>query len=269
MLWRFAEPARRVVRLAHEEARYLDRNYIGAEHLLLGLVREAEGGGARVLKSLGATIEPIRAQVMRLTERNEGLTSEDVAFTPGASRVLELALCEAHSLRHPYIYTEHILLALVSDRESIGARLLLDQGIDEQLIRTEVNRMLATRDVEARPAPRVAEAMRPLPLGVRFRMALERVQHRERLALARLRHEIRRGSRSLAAVLLDPPPEANRARVADLMLVAPSLGRLEVNTALDQVQISPTATVGALADDQRHKLVSCLRGRGDDGATEP
>jgi ATP-dependent Clp protease ATP-binding subunit ClpC len=122
---RFTERARQVVVLAQEEARILKHNYIGTEHILLGLLREEEGLAARVLESLDITVERVRAQVVRIVGSGEEVTSGQIPFTPRAKKVLELALREALSLGHNYIGTEHILLGLVRENEGVAARILL------------------------------------------------------------------------------------------------------------------------------------------------
>ena len=122
MFERFTERARQVVVLAQEEARTLKHNYIGTEHILLGLLREEEGLAARVLESLDITVERVRAQVVRIVGSGEEVTSGQIPFTPRAKKVLELALREALSLGHNYIGTEHILLGLVRENEGVAAR---------------------------------------------------------------------------------------------------------------------------------------------------
>src|SRR5207237_1339240 len=108
-----SERARQVVVLAQDEARALRHNYIGTEHILLGLLREEEGLAARVLESLDITVEEVRAQVARIVGQGDEVTTGQIPFTPRAKKVLELALREALSLGHNYIGTEHILLGLV------------------------------------------------------------------------------------------------------------------------------------------------------------
>ena len=142
MFERFTERARQVVVLAQEEARTLKHNYIGTEHILLGLLREEEGLAARVLESLDITVERVRAQVVRIVGSGEEVTSGQIPFTPRAKKVLELALREALSLGHNYIGTEHILLGLVRENEGVAARILLDFDADSEKIRNEVIRML-------------------------------------------------------------------------------------------------------------------------------
>jgi ATP-dependent Clp protease ATP-binding subunit ClpC len=143
MFERFTERARQVVVLAQEEARTLKHNYIGTEHILLGLLREEEGLAARVLESLDITVERVRSQVVRIVGSGEEVTAGQIPFTPRAKKVLELALREALSLGHNYIGTEHILLGLVRENEGVAARILLDFDADSEKIRNEVIRMLS------------------------------------------------------------------------------------------------------------------------------
>jgi ATP-dependent Clp protease ATP-binding subunit ClpC len=140
---RFTERARQVVVLAQDEARALKHNYIGTEHILLGLLREEEGLAARVLESLDITVEEVRAQVARIVGQGDEVTSGQIPFTPRAKKVLELALREALSLGHNYIGTEHILLGLVRENEGVAARILLDFDADAEKIRNEIIRMLS------------------------------------------------------------------------------------------------------------------------------
>src|ERR1700704_5513537 len=140
---RFTERARQVVVLAQDEARALKHNYIGTEHILLGLLREEEGLAARVLESLDITVEEVRAQVARIVGQGDEVTTGQIPFTPRAKKVLELALREALSLGHNYIRTEHILLGLVRENEGVAARILLDFDADAEKIRNEIIRMLS------------------------------------------------------------------------------------------------------------------------------
>jgi ATP-dependent Clp protease ATP-binding subunit ClpA len=132
-----------VVVLAQEEARALSHNYIGTEHILLGLLREEEGVAARVLESFEITVERARDQVLRIVGSGEEAAAGQIPFTPRAKKVLELALREALSLGHNYIGTEHILLGLVRENEGVAARILLDFDADAETIRNEVIRMLS------------------------------------------------------------------------------------------------------------------------------
>jgi ATP-dependent Clp protease ATP-binding subunit ClpA len=140
---RFTERARQVVVLAQDEARALKHNYIGTEHILLGLLREEEGLAARVLESLDITVEEVRAQVARIVGQGDEVTTGQIPFTPRAKKVLELALREALSLGHNYIGTEHVLLGLVRENEGVAARILLDLDADDEKIRAQVVSLLS------------------------------------------------------------------------------------------------------------------------------
>src|SRR3954471_2601764 len=143
MFERFTERARQVVVLAQDEARALKHNYIGTEHILLGLLREEEGLAARALVSLDITVEEVRAQVARIVGQGDEVTTGQIPFTPRAKKVLDLALREALSLGHNYTGTEHILLGLVRENEGVAARILLDFDADAEKIRNEIIRMLS------------------------------------------------------------------------------------------------------------------------------
>jgi ATP-dependent Clp protease ATP-binding subunit ClpC len=142
MFERFTERARQTVVYAQVEARDLRHNYIGTEHLLLGLLREEEGLAARVLWSLDITAEGVRAQVARMIGQGDEVSDGQIPFTPRAKKVLELALREAVALGHNYIGTEHILLGIVREDEGVGARILLDFGADADRVRAETRRLL-------------------------------------------------------------------------------------------------------------------------------
>jgi predicted enzyme related to lactoylglutathione lyase len=147
----FSERARQVVVFAHDEARGLGHDYVGTEHLLLGLLREGEGVAALVLASLGATIDDARARVDTLVGRGGVVTTGQMPFTPRAKKVLELALKEARSLGHDYIGTEHILLGLARENEGIGALVLLNIGVDADDIRDAVMVAVSGRQPALRP----------------------------------------------------------------------------------------------------------------------
>jgi ATP-dependent Clp protease ATP-binding subunit ClpC len=143
MFERFTERARQVVVLAQEEARSLKHNYIGTEHLLLGLLREEEGVAARVFDKLEISVEEVRAAVVRIVGSGEEVPQGQIPFTPRAKKVLELALREALSLGHNYIGTEHILLGLIREEEGVATRILLDLDADPEKIRNEVMQLLS------------------------------------------------------------------------------------------------------------------------------
>ena len=142
MFERFTERARKVVVLAQEEARHFNHNYIGTEHLLLGLLREDEGVAARALSSLNVTLDEVREQVESIVGYGEEGTGAQAPFTPRSKKVLELALREALQLGHNYIGTEHILLGLVRESEGVAARVLSNLDVDPDKVRREVVRML-------------------------------------------------------------------------------------------------------------------------------
>jgi ATP-dependent Clp protease ATP-binding subunit ClpC len=142
MFERFTERARKVVVLAQDEARHFNHNYIGTEHLLLGLLREDEGVAARALSSLNVTLDEVREQVESIVGYGEEGTGGQAPFTPRSKKVLELALREALQLGHNYIGTEHILLGLVRESEGVAARVLSNLGVDPDKVRREVVRML-------------------------------------------------------------------------------------------------------------------------------
>jgi len=140
---RFTERARRVVVFAQEEARMLNQNYIGTEHLLLGLIREEEGVAARALQSLGISLYDVRAQVEEIIGRGTSAPVGHIPFTPRAKKVLELSLREALQLGHNYIGTEHILLGLIREGEGVAARVLYNLGADLDRVRNQVIQLLS------------------------------------------------------------------------------------------------------------------------------
>jgi Clp amino terminal domain, pathogenicity island component len=154
---RFTERARQVVVLAQDESRALGHNYIGTEHLLLGLLREEEGLAARVLEALDITVAEVRAEVARIIGSGEEVVTGQIPFTPRGKKVLELALREALSIGHNHIGTEHILLGLVREGEGVAMQILLGFDADADKIRNEVIRALAG------PAGARVEHVAPLP----------------------------------------------------------------------------------------------------------
>ena len=139
---RYTDRARRVVVLAQEEARMLNHNYIGTEHILLGLIHEGEGVAARALESLGISLEAVRQQVVEIIGRGQQAPSGHIAFTPRANKVLELASQEALQLGHNYIGTEHILLGLIREGEGVAAQILVKLGADLNRVRQQVIQLL-------------------------------------------------------------------------------------------------------------------------------
>ncbi len=142
MFERFSDRARRVVVLAQEEARMLNQNYIGTEHILLGLIHEGEGVAAKALESLGISLEAVRSQVTEIIGQGQSAPTGHIPFTPRAKKVLELSLREALHLGHNYIGTEHILLGLIHEGEGVAAQVLQKLGADLNRVRQQVIQLL-------------------------------------------------------------------------------------------------------------------------------
>jgi ATP-dependent Clp protease ATP-binding subunit ClpA len=142
MFERFTDRARRVVVLAQEEARMLNHNYIGTEHILLGLIHEGEGVAAKALESLGISLEAVRQQVEEIIGQGQQAPSGHIPFTPRAKKVLELSLREALQLGHNYIGTEHILLGLIREGDGVAAQVLVRLGADLNRVRQQVIQLL-------------------------------------------------------------------------------------------------------------------------------
>jgi ATP-dependent Clp protease ATP-binding subunit ClpC len=143
MFERFTDEARRVVVLAQEEARLLYHNYIGTEHLLLGLAHEGQGVAAKALESLGISLEAVRAQVEEIIGQGQSAPVGHIPFTPRAKKVFELSLREALQLGHNYIGTEHILLGLVREGEGVAAQVLVKLGAGLPRVRQQVIQLLS------------------------------------------------------------------------------------------------------------------------------
>src|SRR5512138_1075176 len=143
MFERFTDRARRVVVLAQEEARMLNHNYIGTEHILLGLIHEGEGVAAKALESLGISLEAVRQQVEEIIGQGGSSPSGHIPFTPRAKKVLELSLREALQLGHNYIGTEHILLGLIREGEGVAAQVLVKLGADLNRVRQQVIQLIS------------------------------------------------------------------------------------------------------------------------------
>jgi ATP-dependent Clp protease ATP-binding subunit ClpA len=185
---RFTERARQVVVLAQDEARVLRHNYIGTEHLLLGLLREDEGLGARVLDSFDVTLEEVRAQVARIIGEGDEILTGQIPFTPRAKRVLELALREALQLGHNHIGTAHILLGLVHEGGGVAMRILLDFDVDAEKARNEVVRVLSGGPASVEPvAPLAADLQEEISRVRAERAAALETQEFEKAASLRTR----------------------------------------------------------------------------------
>jgi ATP-dependent Clp protease ATP-binding subunit ClpA len=160
MFERFTDRARRVVVLAQEEARLLNHNYLGTEHLLLGLIHEGQGVAAKALESLGISQEAVQAQVEEIIGQGEVAPSGRIPFTPRAKKVLELSLREAKQLGHNYIGTEHILLGLIREGEGVAAQVLVRLGAELSPTRRQVIGLL-TGDTEAGAGTRLVHLSMP------------------------------------------------------------------------------------------------------------
>ncbi len=143
MFERFTDRARRVVVLAQEEARGLNHNYIGTEHILLGLIHEGEGVASKALESLGISLEAVREQVQEIIGQGQQAPTGHIPFTPRAKKVLELSLREALQLGHNYIGTEHILLGLIREGEGVAAQVLVKLGADLSRVRQQVIQLIS------------------------------------------------------------------------------------------------------------------------------
>jgi ATP-dependent Clp protease ATP-binding subunit ClpA len=143
MFERFTDRARGVVVLAEEEARLLNHNWIGTEHLLLGLIREGEGVAAKALESLGISLQAVRQQVEEIIGQGQQVPSEDILFTPRSKKVLELSLRESQQLGQHCVGTEHILLGLIRERDGVAAQVLVKLGAELNRVRQQVIQLIS------------------------------------------------------------------------------------------------------------------------------
>jgi ATP-dependent Clp protease ATP-binding subunit ClpC len=164
MFKRFTDPARRVVVLAQEEARMLNHNYVGTEHILLGLIHEGEGVAAKALESLNISLEAVRDRIQEIVGQGQLAPRGHIPFTPRAQKVLELSFREALQLGHTNIGTEHILLGLIREGEGVAAQVLQQMGIDLRQAGREVTRLLSG---EHPAAAETAGAARSVELAAR------------------------------------------------------------------------------------------------------
>ncbi len=145
MFNRFTERARKVIVLAKEEAKRFNHDYIGTEHLLLGLIREGEGVAAAVLQKLGLDLESIRIEVEKVVQPGpQTQVMGDIPFTPRSKKALELSAEEARALGHNYIGTEHLLLGLIREGEGVAYRVFLNMGVDLEKVRNEIMELLGS-----------------------------------------------------------------------------------------------------------------------------
>jgi ATP-dependent Clp protease ATP-binding subunit ClpA len=182
MFERFTDRGRRVVVLAQDEARRLGHNWIGTEHILLGLIREGEGVAAKALKSLGISLDSVRQQVEQIIGQVEEIIGQvqqapsgHIPFTPRTKKVLELSLRESQQLGHNYIGTEHILLGLIRESDGVAAQVLVKLGADLNRVRQQVIQLLDGHSAEEPVPPRPAERQLRLLVG---KSRLEAIEQR-------------------------------------------------------------------------------------------
>src|SRR5690242_232112 len=151
---KFTERARKVLSLAQDEAQRFNHNYIGTEHLLLGLVREGDGVAAKVLANLGVELNKVRSAVEFIIGRGDRIVLGEIGLTPRARKVIELAVDEARRLNHTYIGTEHLLLGLVREGEGIASGVLESLGVNLEKVRTQTIQVLKTSDPKGQSDPK-------------------------------------------------------------------------------------------------------------------
>jgi len=187
MFERFTDRARRAISLAEEEARALHHNYIGTEHLLLGLIGEGEGVAARALESMGISLDAVRQQVEQIIGQGEQEPQEHISYTPRAKKVLELSLREAKALGHNYIGTEHLLLGLVREGHGVAAQVLTALGADLNRVRQQIIQVLHEHQ---------GQQSMTMPAGARFGQSRWKMRGRQ----AEIREHVEAIGAQLAAI---------------------------------------------------------------------
>ncbi|HEY1834539.1 MAG TPA: Clp protease N-terminal domain-containing protein, partial [Solirubrobacteraceae bacterium] len=270
MFERFTERARQVVVMAQVEARELSHTSIGTEHILLGLLRVEEGLAARVLESLGLTVERVRGQVVRIVGMGDEMPVGQIPFTSRAKKVLELALREALSLGHNHIGSEHILLALVRAEESVATRILLDFDADAEKVRNELIRLLSGPSGRVRPhegGPGSVEFDEPAQLAIELAKREAASLGHEHVGTEHLLLGLQLSGQGLAAsVLQELGVTIERARPLLLTIAGASEQRPSADTALTPsaqkvIEGARREAVehGALAAGTEHILLSLVR----------
>jgi ATP-dependent Clp protease ATP-binding subunit ClpA len=229
MFERFTDRARRVVVLAQEEARLLNHNYIGTEHILLGLIQEGHGVAAKALAGLDIPLERARSEVEHIIGRGRELRAGHIPFTPRAKKVLELSLREALQLGHNYIGTEHILLGLLREGEGVAAQVLQKLGADLNRVRQQVIQLLREYTGEGEEASEPGQTVAygpfdpPLSAGSRFVLGLaastaKKMDHRSIRPVDLLVGLFAAGDREVARMLesLGVDIDALRQRIEEL-----------------------------------------------------
>ncbi len=219
MFEKFTDGARRVVVLAQEEARLLNHDYIGTEHILLGLIAETEGVAARALQSLGVKLATVRQQVEQIIGRGGSMPGSHIPFTPRAKKVLELSLREAMNFGHNYIGTEHILLGLIREGEGVAAQVLVKLGAGLDRVRLKVIELLSSGAAEAttqgEPLPPLSPALQEIVEEARRQAVVDGAPEVAPLHLfwAAVRHPDGAAGRMLREAGVDP--QALRRQVID------------------------------------------------------
>jgi ATP-dependent Clp protease ATP-binding subunit ClpA len=229
MFERFTDRARRVVVLAQEEARMLNHNYIGTEHILLGLINEGQGVAAKALDDLGISLEDARGMVEQIIGQGQAAPTGHIPFTPRAKKVLELSLREALQLGHNYIGTEHILLGLIREGEGVAAQVLLQLGAEFARVRQVVIQLL--QSYAGTPEGKAGEFPE-------FKVA-ESVEHAERL------HRVEEQAQKEAEALGERRVRADHRWVASL--------RLDIEEVTEALRKLQSALDRALEDIQRRR----------------
>ena len=219
MFEKFTDRARRVVVLAQEEARLLRHDYIGTEHLLLGLIHEGAAVAARALESLEITLDAVRAEVEEIIGAGSSAPQGHIPFTPRAKKVLELSLREAQSLGHEYIRPEHILLGLLREGEGVAVQVLVRLGTDLNRVRQRVIQLMRAEDSEpegggpdSEPRPPLARYRAPLEILTR----LDGIESRLNGIESWLKElELSVGTRTGRSDPPDPPAAADSSGLSD------------------------------------------------------
>jgi ATP-dependent Clp protease ATP-binding subunit ClpC len=274
MFERFTDRARRVVVLAQEEARMLNHNYIGTEHILLGLIHEGEGVAAKALESLGISLEAVRQQVEDIIGQGQSAPTGHIPFTPRAKKVLELSLREALQLGHNYIGTEHILLGLIREGEGVAAQVLQKLGADLNRVRQQVIQLLSgyTGGKEAAPGEQAPQGSMVLDqfgrnlTGLARESKLDPVVGREK-EIERVMQVLSRRTKNNPVLIGDP----GVGKTAVVEGLAQDIVRGDVPETLRGKQIY-TLDLGALVAGSRYrgdfeerlkKVLKEIRSRGD------
>jgi ATP-dependent Clp protease ATP-binding subunit ClpC len=270
MFERFTDRARATVVHAQEEARLLRHNYIGTEHILLGLLREGEGAAARSLQALGVSLDRVRREVEEIIGEGDRAPGGHIPFTPRAKKVLELALREALQLSHNYIGTEHILLGLVREGEGVAAQVLVRLGASLDRVRQQVVQTL--RQTPTEPAPDLATARRHTPAAALIIAAAEQLAGgspvgSHHLLEALIRSEGSAAARVFAALGVEADTlaatidEVGIEGTSDLTDEEAAARRMEISVADGEVRIVlRDATAVELADAVTEHLAGPVRG---------